>query len=130
MMARVNEDRCPVCKCQLDGAVYFYYADVYCCSGGEDEYKAHYEYSNREPVLSRTTVYTLNGNSAYEIHHQYLNQEEYRNTIYRLDLGLSGRWREANKLCALDYKGTKLFLDKNLDEEAITKKLKLYRVFS
>lgn len=129
MMELVNSERCPLCGAQLDGGVYYSHADVWCAANGEDEYKAHYIYGLKVPQYNTSTIYT--DIHAYEIYHQYISDKEYLNIMYKIDLSSYNKvYRQRNKEKILDYKGTKLFLDKNISEEKILKKLKLYRVFS
>lgn len=128
MMDLVNTTKCPLCKSQLDGPVYFYYADVYCCSNGEAEYKAHFSYGLNEPQSEVSTIY--GGNYAYEIYNEYQAPGVYHNIMYKVDLNSHFHHSRRTREKVIDYEGVKLFIDKNISEKKILKKIKLYRVFS
>lgn len=128
MMELVNSTKCPLCKSQLDGPVYFYYADVYCCVNGEAEYKAHFSYGLKEPQNELSTIYCTS--YAYEIFNEYLSPDNYKNTLFKVDLNSHYYHNRRSREKLIDYEGVKLFIDKNFSEERIIKKIKLYRVFS
>lgn len=128
MKAFINDERCPVCQAQLDGRIAYDTATVYCAEGGEQQYRAHYKYGLDKPVWSITTYYTTM--FAFEIHAEYMEDELYRNTVFKVDLNLNKKFQQAEKKELFSYEGARLALKNNLTEEQILEKMKLYTLFS
>ncbi len=124
----INAQRCPICDAQLEGSVAYDHATVYCCAGGEAEYKAHYKFGLDKPHWSVSTYYTTN--VGFEIENQHVVDDMYRNTVYKLDLTLNKKFQQREKKTLFTYEGAPLALKKNLSEEQILEKIKLYTLFS
>lgn len=123
-----NAERCPICDAQLDGRIGYDSATLYCAANGEAEYKAHYKYGLSHPHWSVVTYYTTH--FGFEIESSYVEGNMFKNTIYKVDLQLNKKYRQLDKKKLLDYEGAKLLLKKNLSEEQILEKIKLYTLFS
>lgn len=124
----INLQRCPVCDAQLEGKIGYDQSTVYCCTNGEREYKVHFKYGFEKPNWSVTTYYTTY--FAFEIETQHVVDEMYKNTIYKIDLNLNKRFQQLEKKTLLSYEGARMALKKNLSEEQILEKIKLYTLFS
>src|SRR5208282_327720 len=119
----INNERCPVCGAQLEGSVGFDRATVYCCAGGEKEYKAHYKFGQDFPHWSVTTFYTTQ--FAFEIENNFVVDGMFRNTICKIDLSLNERFQQSTKKEMLRYEGVRLIIKSGLTEEQLQKKIKL-----
>ncbi len=124
----INHERCPACKAQLEGSIGFDRATVFCCAGGEKEYKAHYKFGDTFPHWSMITYYTTH--FAYEIENIYIIDQMFKNTIYKLDLNLNERYQQRDKKELLKYEGERLIIRSGLSEEQLINKIKLYTLFS
>lgn len=124
----INEQRCPICSAQLDGAVSYNSATVYCRNGGEDEYRAKYYLGINLPVDSVTTFYTAR--LGFEITSTHITNGLYKNSICEIDLSLSKGFQQKNKKKILEFDGERFLLPANLTEAQILNKIKLYTVFS
>ena len=124
----INDERCPVCSAQLDGSVGFDRATVYCRTGGEKEYKAHYKFGQNFPHWSVTTFYTTH--FAFEIENTFVVDDMYKNIICKIDLSYNERFQQSTKKELLNYEGERLIIRGGLTEEQLEKKIKLYTLFS
>jgi hypothetical protein len=124
----INDQRCPVCDAQLEGKIGYDQSTVYCCSGGEREYRANFKYGNEKANWSITTYYTTM--FAFEIETQYVVDDMYKNTVYKIDLNLNKKFQQLEKKMLFSYEGARMALKKNLSEEQILEKIKLYTLFS
>lgn len=128
MKAFINNQRCPICESQLEGTIGYDAATVYCCAGGQKEYKARYVFGNDLPAWSVTTLYTTH--FGFEIENRHVTDELYKNTIYKIDLSLNERFQQREKKSILNYEGARLLIKTNLTEEQLMEKIKLYTLFS
>jgi hypothetical protein len=124
----INNERCPSCSGQLEGSVGFDRATVFCCVGGEKEYKAHYKLYQDFPHWSVTTFYTTH--FAFEIENTFIVDEMFKNTICKIDLSYNERFQQSTKKQMLQYEGARLIIKTGLTEEQLEKKIKLYTLFS
>jgi len=124
----INSQRCLVCSAQLDGPVSYDGATVYCCEGGEKEYKAKYVFGIEVPTRSICTFYTTH--VAFEIDTTHLTDGLYKNILYKIDLSLNPKFQQAEKKELLNYEGERLLFKKNWTEEELLNKVKLYTLFS
>lgn len=124
----INDERCPICSAQLEGSVGFDRATVFCCVGGEKEYKAHYKIGQDFPHWSVTTFYATQ--FAYEIENNFVVDGMFRNTIYKIDLSFNERFQQSTKKDMLNYEGARLIIKAGMTEEQLEKKIKLYTLFS
>lgn len=124
----INEQTCPMCGSQLEGSIGYDRAGVYCCMGGELEYKAHYKFGILTPFWSVSTYYT--SHFAFEIESTFIENGMYKNTIFKIDLSLNKKYQQLEKKILLSYEGAKLTFKRGITEEEILSKIKLYTVFS
>jgi len=124
----INNQKCPMCGAQLDGPIGYDKATVFCRSGGEKEYKAHYKYGMETPYWSVSTFYTTH--FAFEVENTHLTDELFKNIIYKIDLSLNERFQQREKKEILNYEGERLLLKGGLTEERLLEKIKLYTLFS
>lgn len=124
----INSETCPLCSAQLDGAIGYDQATVYCRAFGEDEYQVSYKFGLPIPYWSRATLYTTH--FAYEIFSQHIVDTLYRNTIYKIDLSLNKKFRRKEMKSILNYEGERLLLEKSTNEEKLLSKINLYTLFS
>src|ERR1700722_18522848 len=80
----VNAQRCPVCEAQLEASIGYDKSTVYCCANGENEYKVRFAYGLQHPLRSVTTYSTTH--FAFEIENIHIEDNLFKNTIYKLDL--------------------------------------------
>lgn len=124
----VNGQRCPVCEAQLEGKIGYDQSTVYCCANGEREYKVNFKYGNEKPNWCVTTYYTTH--FAFEVETQHVVDDMYKNTVFKIDLNLNKRFQQLEKKMLFSYEGAPMVLKKNLSEEQILEKIKLYTLFS
>lgn len=124
----IDNQRCPVCSSQLDGPIGYDNATVYCCTGGEKEYKAKYVFGLDVPTRSVATFYTTH--FAFEIDTTHLIDDLYRNILYKIDLSLNPKYQQAEKKELLNYEGERFLFKNSWTEEELLNKVKLYTIFS
>lgn len=124
----INNRRCPLCEAQLDGKIAYDQSTVWCCVNGEREYKVNFKYGMEKPNWCVTTYYTTM--FAFEIETQLVIDDMYRNTVFKIDLNLNKKFQQLEKKTLFTYEGAPLTLPKNLSEEKILEKIKLYTLFS
>lgn len=128
MKGFINDERCPLCGAQLEGRITYESATVYCAANGQREYQANYKYGLDKPTWSMTTHYT--SQFAFEIEAQHVQDDMYKNAVYKLDLNLNKRFQQLEKKLLFSYEGARLSLKNNLSEEELLNKIKLYTLFS
>jgi hypothetical protein len=119
--------RCPLCGAQLDGNVHPHRASLYCVSY-PDEYSCVYSPASDLPQYDTQNI--IYGNYKYRIEfNQTYGQLE--NKIYKIDLNLNVRERENQKKLLFSNAGSKLpIFAKNLTEQQLLHKIKIYNTFS
>lgn len=128
MKSFVNTQRCPACDAQLDGGIAYNQATLYCCANGEREYKVNFKYGLPHPHRSVTTYYTTH--FAFEIENLHIEDNLFKNTIYKIDLSLNKKFQQSQKKTLFSYEGARLVLKKNISEEDLLSKIDLYVLFS
>lgn len=128
MKVFANKQRCPVCDAQLDGPIGYDCAILYCRLNGEQQYKVYFKYGLEHIHWSITTYYTEH--YAYEIETSYIEGNLFSNTLFKIDLSFNKKFQQSTKKNIFSYEGAILTFQKNISEEDLMSKIKLYTLFS